>query len=128
MIVVDASAAVAILFQESGFEELANKLDAADSRFMSPVSYAEVVMALSRGLRDPKFHTDQYVRQARIAISPIDAVQAEWSAHAFLAYGKGRHPARLNLGDCFSYAAAKALNARLLFVGTDFTQTDVRVA
>lgn len=128
MIVIDASAVVAILFQEPGYQELARKLESAEARFISPVSYAEVVMALARTLRDPKFALDQYMRQARIEIREIDAAQADWSVHAFLAYGKGRHPARLNLGDCFSYAAAKALNAPLLFVGNDFTHTDVRAA
>lgn len=128
MIVIDASAVVAILLQEPGYQDLAGKLQSAEARYMSPVSYAEAVMALSRSLRDPKFALDQYVRQARIVIREIDAVQTDWSVHAFLQYGKGRHPARLNLGDCFTYAAAKALNAPLLFVGNDFTQTDVRVA
>jgi ribonuclease VapC len=128
VIVVDASAAMAILFQEHGYQELAAKLERADSCSMSPVSYAEVTMALSRTLRDPKFAADQYIRQTRITICEIDAVQAEWCVLAFMAYGKGRHPARLNLGDCFSYAAAKALNSPLLFVGNDFAQTDIRVA
>lgn len=128
MIVVDASAVVAILFREPAHEEMAKKLDQARPRVMSPVSYAEVTMALSRGLSDPKFIADQYLRQAHVALCEIDSAQAEWAAHAFLLYGKGRHPARLNLGDCFSYAAAKALNARLLFVGTDFTQTDIHAA
>jgi ribonuclease VapC len=53
---------------------------------------------------------------------------AELAQDAFLKFGKGRHPARLNLGDCFSYAAAKALNAPLLFVGNDFSKTDISVA
>lgn len=128
MIVVDASAVVAVLFQEPSHQKMADKLDQAQSRVMSPVSYAEVTMALSRSLSDPKFVADQYLRQAHIALCGIDSTQAEWAAHAFLMYGKGRHPARLNLGDCFSYAAAKALNAPLLFVGNDFLQTDVRVA
>jgi ribonuclease VapC len=71
---------------------------------------------------------DAWLRDADIVINPIDARQTELARFAFLVYGKGRHPARLNLGDCFSYAAAKALNAPLLFVGNDFAQTDVRVA
>jgi ribonuclease VapC len=128
VIVVDASAVLAILFREPSHEQLAEKMDQARSRAISPVSYAEVTMALSRSLSDPKFIADQYLRQAHIALCEIDAAQAEWAAHAFMLYGKGRHPARLNLGDCFSYAAAKALNAPLLFVGNDFARTDLRAA
>jgi ribonuclease VapC len=128
VILVDASAVVAILFQESGYREMAKKLDEAPARVMSPISYAEITMALSRSLSNPKFVADQFLRDAHIVLCEIDATQAEWAAHAFLLYGKGRHPARLNLGDCFSYAAAKALNAPLLFTGNDFVRTDVRAA
>jgi ribonuclease VapC len=63
-----------------------------------------------------------------LAVAPIDAAIADAAQEAFLMFGKGRHRARLNLCDCFSYAVAKAMDAPLLFVGNDFAQTDVAAA
>lgn len=60
-----------------------------------------------------------------IDIAPADPAQASIAANAFLRFGKGRHPAKLNLGDCFSYALAKSLNASLLYKGEDFGRTDI---
>jgi ribonuclease VapC len=128
VIVLDASAIVAILTRETGWETLAARVGAANARCMSPVSSVEAAMVLTRHFREPIEILDAWLRDADIVINPIDARQAELARFAFLVYGKGRHPARLNLGDCFSYAAAKALNAPLLFVGNDFARTDVRVA
>ena len=85
-------------------------------------------MVLSRAYPDPQTVIARHIEKAGIAICTVDAAQAEWAQHAFLTFGKGRHPARLNLGDCFSYAAAKALNAPLLYVGGDFSQTDIQAA
>jgi len=128
VIVIDASAVVAILLEERGYEGLAERLRAADERVMSPVSTVEVVMALARRFSEPSVIADGYLRRSAISVHPTDADQAYWAQQAFLTYGKGRHPARLNLGDCFSYAAAKALNAPLLYVGGDFAKTDIRAA
>jgi ribonuclease VapC len=128
MIVVDASAVVAILNEEPDYRDIAMRLLASAERVMSPVSALEVVMALARKYKDPGPVTDAYLQRTDIKILPIDAKQAEWARSAFLLFGKGRHAARLNLGDCFSYAAAKALDARLLFVGRDFGLTDIRAA
>ena len=125
MIVVDASAAVALVFAEPDQKILAEKLAASTGRMMSPVSYSELVMVLSRVHSDPKFIADGYLRDMHVALLTIDARQTELAVHAFLLFGKGRHPARLDLGDCFSYAAAKAHDCPLLFVGGDFDRTDV---
>jgi ribonuclease VapC len=128
VIVVDASAVVAILQTESGYERIVEKLLASDDRRISPVSWVEISMVLSRKFADPAAVADGYLRHAAITLHPIDSEQAEWARHAHLSFGKGRHAARLNLGDCFSYAAAKALNAPLLYVGGDFAKTDIRAA
>jgi ribonuclease VapC len=128
VIVIDTSAAAALIFAESGKEVLAEKLAASYERAMSPVSYSELVMVLSRVHSDPKLIADGFLRDTRIKLSAIDAHQAELAVHAFLLFGKGRHPARLNIGDCFSYAAARAFDCPLLFVGGDFPRTDVRQA
>jgi ribonuclease VapC len=130
VIVVDTSAVIAILLREPGSDAISDRLlsDTDGVRFMSPVSVVESIMVLSRTYSQPKAAIDAYLNGAGIVISPIDAAQMQWASHAFLFFGKGRHPARLNLGDCFSYAVAKALNAPLLFVGGDFGKTDIRAA
>jgi len=128
VIVVDASAVIAIMQEEPGYERIAEKLLASDDRRISPISWVEISMALARKYADPSSVSDAYLRHAIIKIHPIDSDQAEWARRAFISYGKGRHPARLNIGDCFSYAAAKALNAPLLYVGDDFAKTDIRAA
>ncbi|HEX3810328.1 MAG TPA: type II toxin-antitoxin system VapC family toxin [Rhizomicrobium sp.] len=128
MMVIDVSAAVAIIQKEPGYESVADRMVADELRFMSPVSAVETAMALARRYAEPSSVVDAYFHTAHIQIKDIDAAQAEWARKAFLLFGKGRHPARLNLGDCFSYAAAKALNAPLLFVGEDFSKTDILIA
>ena len=128
MIVVDASAAIAMIAKEPAHESVTSKLAADTDRFMSPVSYVEVVMALTRSMPEGKLTADAYLLATNISVLPIDADQTQWAVHAHAFYGKGRHAARLNLGDCFAYAAAKALNAPLLYVGDDFVKTDIRPA
>jgi len=71
---------------------------------------------------------DLLVGRLRVEIVPVTLAQAELARSAFRRFGKGRHPAGLNFGDCFSYALARALGQPLLFVGKDFSQTDVQVA
>ncbi|HTT83538.1 MAG TPA: type II toxin-antitoxin system VapC family toxin [Rhizomicrobium sp.] len=128
MIVIDTSAAAALIFAEPEQEALAEKLAASPERAISPVSYSELVMVLSRVHRDPKSIADSFLRDMQLKLLTIDARQVELAIHAFLFFGKGRHAARLNLGDCFSYAAARAHDCPLLFVGGDFPRTDVRRA
>jgi ribonuclease VapC len=128
VIVIDTSALVAILNQEPPASELAAKLNAVARRVISPVNRLESIMVASRAYRDPVAEVESIIGAMQIELLPIDAVHAEWAQRAFLIYGKGRHPARLNLGDCFAYAAAKTLDAPLLFVGDDFSKTDIRVA
>ena len=128
MIVVDTSAIVVTMIQEIGYKRIADVIAQADGCTISAVSFVEATMVLSRTLSDPKADLNAYLRGTEISISPLDTDQARLAQNAFLTYGKGRHPARLNFGDCFSYAAARALNAPLLFVGGDFAKTDIRVA
>jgi len=75
----------------------------------------------TEGIRD----LDLFLATARIELVPFDATQARLAREAFRRFGKGRHPAGLNLGDCFSYALARAMNEPLLFKGNDFSRTDV---
>ena len=128
MIVVDASALVAIALAEPGSDGVTRRLFTDSERSISPMSVVEATMVLSRIYSDPRLVVERNLVKAGLRLCPVDADQTAWAQRAFLAYGKGRHPAKLNLGDCFSYATAKALDAALLYVGNDFSQTDIKSA
>jgi ribonuclease VapC len=123
---VDTSAIVAILTEEPEAPALKAVLDAHPISHCSTVAFLETFMVLSSrmsqldvvGLQDA-------LQTLAIVQSPVDVQQSALAAEAFLRFGKGRHPAKLNLGDCFSYALAKSLNAPLLYKGGDFGQTDI---
>lgn len=126
---VDASAIVAILAQEDGFEELATALDGFEQRLTSPVACWEAATALVRSYRyapvDAQQEVTLFLQSLTIEIVPV--AEPEWNLafEAYAEYGKGVSPARLNMGDCFAYACARANNARLLYKGDDFAQTDL---
>jgi ribonuclease VapC len=127
--VADTSALVAILLGEPTADRLTAVLEAAPSLRCSAVSLVEAAMVMQgrlgeRGERE----LDLLVGRLRVEIVPVTLAQAELARTAFRRFGKGRHPAGLNFGDCFSYALARALGEPLLFVGNDFSQTDVQVA
>lgn len=128
MIVVDTSAIVAIDFREPEFMTLPTRLFQYASRYIPATAIVEGTMVLSRLHKDPKTVMNGYLTSLRLTPVPIDAAIAGVAQEAFIKFGKGRHPARLNLSDCFSYAAAKSLNAPLLFVGGDFAKTDIEIA
>jgi ribonuclease VapC len=128
MIVVDTSAIIAVMLEEPGWEAIVPRLMADPDRVLSPVCLVEAILVLSRTYSEPNVIVDEYLQQANIFVRAVDEAQARLAVYAFLAFGKGRHPARLNLADCFSYAAAQALKAPLLYIGQDFTQTDIRAA
>jgi ribonuclease VapC len=128
MIIVDTSAIIAMILEEPNYQSFAAKMLMDDVRAISPVTLLEATMVLSRAYSEPRTALDPFLRRANITVCTVDAAHAEFAQEAFLKFGKGRHPARLNFGDCFSYAAAKALNAPLLYVGDDFAKTDIRAA
>jgi ribonuclease VapC len=125
LIAIDTSAIVAIMLKEPGADALVVKLETAAARVISHVSILEAIMVLSRSTSQPQAIVDSYLLESAVDAHPFDAAQGEWARHAFLTYGKGRHPAKLNFGDCFSYALAKSLRVPLLYVGGDFAQTDI---
>ena len=128
-IVVDSSAITAILLKEPERASFVSILDDSADACCSAVTFVETFMvAMSRV---PDFTFDRYIALIDgfgIRRIPIDEEQSVMSAKAFLRFGKGRHPAKLNLGDCFSYALAKSLNAPLLYKGEDFGRTDIVAA
>lgn len=130
---IDASALVAIIAREPGFEDIADCMDAAPSRVTSGLAILETVMALRRLGAGTVMEAETLVQTllavADIALVPIAEPGTRAAVSAYARYGKEQgHPARLNLADCFAYAAAQVLDVPLLFVGNDFPQTDIRPA
>jgi ribonuclease VapC len=128
VIVVDTSAIVAIDLREPNFEQISARLLSRARRLIPATAIVEATMVLSRVHKNPKAVLDRYISTMGLTIAAIDPPIADAAQEAFLKFGKGRHPARLNLCDCFSYAVAKVTDASLLFVGNDFSQTDIRAA
>lgn len=124
--VLDTSVLVAILLEEPTAEKLITALKVNPDRKMSAASLVEagIVMQGKQGDAGAR-ELDLLVRRLQIAVLPFTAAHAEIARSAFRRFGKGRHPAALNFGDCFSYALARALGEPLLFVGDDFARTDV---
>ena len=85
-----------------------------------------IVAAGRRGSERDMDRLDALLQTLVMTVTPVDLRQARLARAAFLVYGKGRHPAGLNFGDCFSYALAKAFDAPLLFIGDDFSKTDIQ--
>ncbi|MFN9928710.1 MAG: type II toxin-antitoxin system VapC family toxin [Phenylobacterium sp.] len=128
MIVVDSSALVAIAEAEPEAGLFAEILADTDIAWLSPTNYVETAMVLiGRGLIADRARLDRFLADSNVQVRH-DLSLSEGAVEAFLRYGKGRHPARLNLGDCFAYALAKRLDAPLLYKGDDFALTDVRAA
>ena len=127
--VVDTSALVAIEQREpdAAFFEMA--LATAGGAAISAVTLVEFNMVtLGPTLTPDVSSVDEFVRRLNLTVMNVSEQDAILARDAFLRYGKGRHPARLNFGDCFSYALAKRLGEPLLFKGNDFAQTDVLIA
>jgi ribonuclease VapC len=125
-VIVDSSALLAVVFGEPRFEIFAEAIDEAESCKISAATYVEVMMvAEGRGSDRAVRHAELLIRDGGIAIEPVTAAHAFLAVRGFSNYGKGRHAAGLNFGDCFSYALAKALDEPLLFKGEVFRKTDV---
>jgi ribonuclease VapC len=94
---------------------------------MSAASYVEAAVVIdNRGDVLARREFDRFIRRAGIEVVAVDLEQAEIARQAYRDFGKGRHPAGLNFGDCFSYALAKLIDEPLLFKGTDFSLTDAK--
>jgi ribonuclease VapC len=129
LIVVDSSAFVAILLGEPEAESFSDLVAEDDAPGASAVTLFETRIVLSfRGGEARLREFDEWLRRARMTMVPFDEQQSALSFDAYRRWGKGNHPAGLNLGDCAAYALAKSLDAPLLFKGTDFAKTDVRRA
>ena len=124
--VIDTSALLVILQDEPERRAFNEAIEAAEGRAMSAATFVESSIVIearygAEGLRD----LDLLIAKAKIEIVPVDLEQAHTARLAFSRFGRGRHPAALNYGDCFSYALAKVLASPLLYKGADFAQTDI---
>jgi len=124
VIVVDTSAIVAILQREADGPALRAAIAGAGRILVSAVSAVELVAVSSR---DETLHEDvrDFLNEPFVVVEPVDRDQAAAAADAYRRFGKGRHPAGLNLGDVFAYALARTRGLPLLFTGDDFSRTDI---
>ncbi len=123
---IDTSAVLAILLREPERDEFLVQINGAPRCIMSAVSVLEASIVLERRRgEDASSDLDRFLREAAVEIVPFDVQQMEWARLGFRRYGKGRHPAGLNFGDCAAYALSRWSGEPLLYKGTDFSSTDV---
>jgi ribonuclease VapC len=129
---VDASAIIAIIDGEDDALSLTARLTQASAIYISPVVAYEAVTGLARKRACPIDVAEQlveaFIEETRAKVLDITASVGKEAIKASGTYGRGRHKADLNMGDCFAYACAKANNLPLLFKGNDFPHTDIEVA
>jgi ribonuclease VapC len=126
VIAVDSSAILAILYREPEYHDFVRIVIEADHCLVSAVSYLEAsLVMIGRGTPEAVNELDALVERVGIEVVPFDYELAIQAREAFIHFGKGRHSARLNLGDCACYALAKTRRVPLLYKGEDFAKTDV---
>jgi ribonuclease VapC len=128
-VILDTSALIAILYGEPERADFARLIHDAESCRVSAVSFVELSMVVESQLGpEAGRQVDTLFRRTGIVIEPVTVEHGYLARQAFLDYGKGRHKAGLNFGDCFSYALSKATGEPLLSKGRDFSQTDIKSA
>jgi ribonuclease VapC len=128
-IFADASALVAIITAEPDADRLVDWLEAERGRLCSPVSVWETMAGLCHSytfsVPAARAHVQRFLATLEFEWVTIGEAEYHLASEAYAQYGKGRHPAKLNIGDCFAYACTKSNKAKLLFKGDDFTKTDI---
>ncbi len=126
---IDSSALLAILLGEAGAIDLVDQILEADAARIGTPTMVETAIVLSNRRGKPSMNeVIELVDELGITVVPFDASQMKIAAGAFERFGRGRHKAGLNFGDCLSYATAAAARDSLLFVGHDFARTDIQKA
>lgn len=129
---IDASALTAMLAEESDGVELIARMEQSAVKITSPVAAWEATVALarisSRSIQDTGSQVERFLELANVQVMPIPSEARVFALDAFDRYGKGRHRAALNMGDCFAYACARHYDQPLLFKGSDFPLTDIQAA
>jgi ribonuclease VapC len=127
--VIDSSAILAVLQQEAAAAAVSQALLKGEPRRLSAANFVEVSMVVEARHADAGIRElDNLLYRAQIEIVSVDETQARLAREAFRHFGKGRHKAGLNFGDCFAYALAKSLDEPLLCTGKDFCLTDLAMA
>ena len=129
---IDASALTALLTEEDDARELLARMAQSKTRLTAPLAVWEAAIAVARVLGLSITHAsealERYLALMEIKVVAVPPETASIALEAFDRYGKGRHPARLNFGDCFAYACARHFAQPLMFKGADFPQTDIEAA
>lgn len=124
--ILDSSAVVALFIKEPGYEELIQRLTEAKTIGIGAPTLVESAIELSaRMKRDARGQLAPFIQERHVTVIPFTEARYSAAVTAWMKYGKGRHPAALNFGDCMAYAMAKTARMPLLCVGNDFRQTDV---
>jgi ribonuclease VapC len=126
--IADSSALIAIALREPGYDVLRRKLAASSATAVGAPTLAEAKIVLTAKGQDAEALLGPILREAGIAIVPFGSAHHDAAVEAFARYGKRRHPAGLNFGDCLTYAVAKVAGEALLCKGGDFEKTDVDLA
>jgi ribonuclease VapC len=126
--VVDSSAIMAMLFDESEARQLYRKLLEAPRALISAATFLETAIVVDQRIRRPEIEFDDFIQSTGMDIVPVTASHARLAREAYRRFGRGNHRATLNFGDCFSYALAKVTDEPLLSKGNDFQLTDIRLA
>jgi ribonuclease VapC len=128
-LILDSSAIIAVLKRESPQEEVAAKLVQADVTAIGAPTLFETDLVSIRYFGEAgRGYVAQFLEGFEVEVIPFRESHRQVAAEAFLRFGKGRHPARLNYGDCLSYATALVAGEPLLYIGDDFAQTDIERA
>ena len=127
--IVDSSAILAVLYREQDAERYERVIASAAHPRMSVANLLETSIVLEgRGGEAAGHELDLFLRDAEIELAPVTVEHLEAARRAWRRFGKGNHPASLNIGDCFAYALAALMDEPLLFKGEDFAQTDIEAA
>lgn len=123
---LDSSALIAVLFAEPGYLDIVDRILEADHVRIGAPTLVETSLVLAGRRRSPAAgEVDGLVRELALTVIPFGDEEWRIAVDAFLRFGRGRHPAALNFGDCLAYASASAAGDTLLFVGDDFARTDI---
>lgn len=126
--ILDSSAVVSVLLREDGHARLVEAMEGADLFVGAPTVLETGMVMVGRFDLHGRALVAQFLEEARVVVVPFGERHWSLAADAFIRYGKGRHPAGLNLGDCMTYATARLAEEPLLCVGEDFAQTDLALA
>ncbi len=127
--IVDSSAVISVLLREHGHEGLEEKMRDVRRIAIGAPTLAETKTVMVRRHGPPGLvAVDLFLKRLEVVVLPFDGQHADLAGDVSVRFGKGRHPARLNYGDCMTYATARLADEPLLFIGNDFAQTDIQVA